>query len=119
MIYLAEDTERFDFLKSSEKGYVMFSKCSIGEFLGYPEDALKYYESEEIPGKAFQEKADFTELKDSDLEYLNLVSYVPDPGSESVSGAIDLGKRREELLRSLDDELGTEVGEKYQSELKE
>ena len=118
-IYLAEDEERFDLLKGSKEGYGRFTDRSIGEFLGYPEDSLKYYESEEIPGKFFQEKADFTGFEDSDLEYLELVSYVPDPDPESVSRAIDLGKRREELLRSLDNELGIEVGENYLSELKE
>ncbi len=118
-IYLAKDEERFDLLKGSKEGYGRFADRSIGEFLGYPEDALDYYEYEEIPGKSFQEKADFTEFKDSDLEYLELVSYVPDPDPESVSRAIDLGKKREELLRSLDEELGTDVGGLYLSELME
>ena len=118
-IYVAESKDRFDLLKYSEETDARFSDKSIGEFLGYPEDALRYYENEEIPGKAFQEKADFSNFSDKDLDYLNLVEYVPKPEEEEISKAIEEGKKREKLLNRLDRELDIEIGSKYITEIKD
>lgn len=118
-IYIAENKDRFDLLKYSEETDERFSDKAIGKFLGYPEDALRYYENEEIPGKAFQEKADFSNFSDEDFAYLNLVEYVPKPEEEEISKAIEEGKSREKLLKRLDRELDIEIGSKYITEIKD
>ncbi|MFO7794211.1 MAG: hypothetical protein R6V35_04535 [Candidatus Nanohaloarchaea archaeon] len=118
-IYIAEKKDRFDLLKYSEETDARFSDKAIGDFLGYPEDALRYYENEEIPGKAFQDKADFSNFSDEDFAYLNLVEYVPKPEEEEISKAIEEGKKREKLLKRLDNELDIEIGSKYLNEIKD
>jgi hypothetical protein len=117
-IFVAEDEERFDLLERSDVAEDWFSDKSIGKFLGYPEDAVKYYENEDIPGKAFRDEADLNEFGDNDLAYLNFVGYVPPPEEEEISKAIETGKNREELLLSMDRELDTNTGSEYLSEIK-
>mgnify|MGYP006287847105 CR=1 FL=1 len=118
-IFVAEDEERFDMLERSDVAEDWFSDKSIGKFLGYPREAVKYYENEDIPGKAFRNQADLNEFGDEDLEYLSFVEYVPPPDKEEISNAVETGKNREELLLSMDRDLDTTIGSEYLSEIKD
>lgn len=65
----------------------------------------------------FQEKLE--ELKEDetidseDVKYLELVSYVPEIEESSVLEAIKEGKRREKLLKKLDEKREFSIGEKF------
>ena len=115
--FIAKEEERFEALKSTEGRFYGFSDEGVGSFLGYPEDDVEYFANNVTEGhieRPTNEKAEelVSEgvLKNSELKYLELVSYVPRPEKENILKAVELGKRREEKILAMDEELDIESG---------
>ncbi|MFB6292615.1 MAG: hypothetical protein ABEI58_04455 [Candidatus Nanohaloarchaea archaeon] len=115
--FLARDPERFDIIEEAEGGFYGTSDEAVGEFLGYPESAIEYYRREETLGSETLEKItgimDNGDIAEEERRYLDLTTFIPEPDKNAVKSAIETGKRREALLKQLDRELDTSIGEKY------
>jgi hypothetical protein len=114
--FVARKEGRFEILEGSEGRFYGFSDKAVGKFLGFPESSIEFFDSHEQPGiisrREIHRMRDEGELP-PDLEYLNLTTFIPAPEKEAVEKAIETGKRREKLLRELDQELEADIGEKY------
>ncbi|WP_414838347.1 hypothetical protein ACK3SF_02995 [Candidatus Nanosalina sp. VS9-1] len=117
--FIASDGERFEELESTEGRFYGFSDEGVGEFLGYPEDDVEYFASNVVEGhieRPTREKAEelVSEgvIRKKDLKYLELVSYVPRPEEENIVEAVELGKKREEKILEIDEDLGIDTGAK-------
>ncbi len=122
--FITDEKERFRILKESEGRFYGFSDRAVGRFLGYPEDDTEYFAENVVEGhieRPTREKAEelVSEgvLKKSDLKYLELVSYVPRPRKENIVKAVETGKKREQKILEIDDELGLEVGKNILREI--
>lgn len=119
--FITADPDRFSMLEDSYGNFYGCSDEAVGEFLGYPEEAVKFYSRTNIPGEEYRSK--ITELykqgalDDEDLEYLQLIDYVPRPGRENILQALKEGKRKEKALERFDEENSTRVAEMYLTEL--
>ncbi|MFB6182434.1 MAG: hypothetical protein ABEI78_00060, partial [Candidatus Nanohaloarchaea archaeon] len=49
-IFLARNEKHFETLSQSETRFYGFSDKSVGEFLGFPEEAIQYFMKSESPG---------------------------------------------------------------------
>ncbi|MFB6115540.1 MAG: hypothetical protein ABEK04_04535 [Candidatus Nanohalobium sp.] len=91
---------------------------SMGEFLGYPESAVEFfneYKGNRLNWKYIQfldELLDEDQIKSNDLQYLYLIHYIPELSDEGVKNAIELGKEREEALIQKDKDSGLDIGSK-------
>ena len=115
-VFLAVNEERFDILESSEGRFYGFSDEAVGEFLGFPESSIKFFNSTEQPGLESRKrinKMKKDEKFDGDLKYLNLTTYIPAPDRESIEEAIEKGVKREKALNRLDEENNVEIGHRY------
>lgn len=99
------------------KAYKKFEEEAAKEDVS-EEEALKILEdaSEKSYGELFQEKLE--ELKkdevidSEDINYLELVSYVPEIDESSIEEAIQEGRRREKLLEEIDEKIDTSLGKR-------
>ena len=95
---------------------------SMGEFLGYPESAVEFfneYQGNRLNWKYIQfleEMLDDDKLEIEDLQYLYLVQYIPELSEENVKEAVELGKEREESILQKDEDSGLEIGSKILEE---
>jgi len=121
-IYITRNSERFTILEDSKGMFTGFSSRAVGEFLGYPEKAINFYEENDVPGMEFEEGlkelTDKDIFSESELELLDLLDYVTSPEKESIQEALEVAKSREKALQRLDSELDTTIGEKYLREIK-
>ncbi|MEF8880340.1 MAG: hypothetical protein V5A72_00730 [Candidatus Nanohaloarchaea archaeon] len=121
-IYLAQEAESFKSLEASEGDFNGFSDQAVGEFLGYPSDSIKFYMEDGIPGRKFDERLkdliDRGVVSEDDLDYLNLVGYLPSPEKDGILKAIEVAKKREEMLQKLDSKLDTSIGKEYLKQIK-
>lgn len=89
---------------------------SMGEFLGYPESAVEFfneYQGNRLNWKYIQfleELLDDGEIDVEELQYLYLVQYIPELSEENVKEAIELGKEREKSVLQKDSDSGLEIG---------
>ncbi|QKQ98362.1 hypothetical protein GKQ38_02435 [Candidatus Nanohaloarchaea archaeon] len=124
--FIAHEEDRFSVLEESHGKFYTCSDEAVGKFLGYPEDAIKFYsstEEDEIPGQKFREKVkglfERDVLDEEDLKHLQLVDYVPRPEKENIIEAVKRGKKKEKSLRQFDERRETRVAEIYLRELYE
>ena len=121
-IYINRNSERFTILEDSNGRFTGFSSRAVGEFLGYPEKAIDYYEENDVAGMQFeeglQELIDKDIFSESEIELLDLLGYVTPPEKEAIQEALEVAKSRKKALQKLDSELDTTIGEKYLEEIK-
>lgn len=119
--FITSDPERFSMLEDSYGNFYGCSDEAVGKFLGYPEEAVRFYSQTEIPGEEYRKKVTDLHnndvLDDEDLKYLQLIDYVPRPEKENILQAVKEGKRKEEALERFDEENSTRVAEMYLTEL--
>lgn len=115
--FIAREKERFQKLKRSKGRFYGFSDEGVGEFLGYPEDDIKYFSGNVTDGhieKPTREKAEKLVsnrvIKKDDLKYLELVSYVPRPERENIVRAIETGEERHRKIEDIDQKYGVKTG---------
>lgn len=95
---------------------------SMGEFLGYPESAVEFfneYQGNRLNWKYIQfleEMLDESEIDVEELQYLYLVQYIPELSEENVMDAVEVGKEREESILQKDEDSGLEIGSKILEE---
>lgn len=95
---------------------------SMGEFLGYPESAVEFfneYQGNRLNWKYIQfleEILDDGKIDVDDLQYLYLVQYIPELSEENVKDAVELGKDREKSILQKDEDSGLEIGSKILEE---
>ncbi|MFB6192692.1 MAG: hypothetical protein ABEK00_00400 [Candidatus Nanohaloarchaea archaeon] len=124
--FIASEEDRFSILEQSHGKFYTCSDEAVGEFLGYPEEAINFYSGtgeDEVPGQKFREKIRELFRKDAldeeDLKHLQLVDYVPRPQRENIIEAVERGEERERQLKEFDERNSTRVGEIYLRELYE
>lgn len=122
--FIARDPEKLEKLQNSSGRFYGFSDEAVGEFLGYPEEAVEYFikRKDENSTKIrteniFEKLVEEDKLDKDDSRFLKLISFVPQPTKDCVIKAVEEGKRRREALLDLDEQLGTEIGEKYLEEI--
>lgn len=122
--FITNDEERFKVLDDSHGKFYTCTDEAVGKFLGYPDNAVKYYaesDDDEVPGKDYQEKClelyQEGELTEEDLQHLQLVDYVPRPEKENILDVVEKGKIKEKKLKAFDRENNTRVAEIYLQEL--
>lgn len=103
-LFFTMEDGKLEKLEDSDGGFYGLSTGSVGEFLGYPDDAIQHYLGSEIPGKETVEKVK-QEFESMDLEYLALVSYIPAPNEDSVEAAVKEGRSRSEFIDERSEEL--------------
>ena len=115
--FIAKDEQRLEKLEETEGRFYSFSDEGVGNFLGYPEDDIEYFAEKVVEGhierptnEKAQELVSQGVLKNRELKYLELVSYVPRPVKENILEAVELGKEREEKILKMDEELDIESG---------
>lgn len=115
--FIAKDEKRLEKLQETEGRFYSFSDEGVGNFLGYPEDDIEYFAEKVAEGhierptnKKAEELVSEGVLKNRELKYLELVSYVPRPLKENILDAVELGKKREEKILEMDEELGINSG---------
>lgn len=115
-LFFAKDRSRFEILEESEGDFYGCSDKAVGKFLGYPDDAVSYYTNNQEVGMETIEKIKDRFGDELDLQYLNLVGFIPAPQEEKVEKAVERGKKRERILEELKAEesfsCGVEVKEK-------
>jgi hypothetical protein len=115
--FVATTEKRFEILEDSEGRFYGCSDKAVGEFLGFPESSIRFFNSCEQPGLKSRQKINELmengEVKEKDLKYLNLTTFIPAPEIEAVRDAIELGKRREKRLEKFDSENSVGIGEGY------
>lgn len=121
-IFIAREKERFDILEESEGDFNGFSERAVGEFLGYPKEAIDFYGEEEVPAQAFEKQAeeflDSGELNQDEIDLLDLMGYLPRPEKQSIIEAVREAEKREEKLLRIDEELGASIGSHYLEKMK-
>lgn len=121
-IFISRKEERFDILEESDGDFNGFSDSAMGEFLGYPEEATKFYEEHEIPGQVFEKEVekflDDGDLKQDQIDSLSLLGYLPSPEKGNIIQAVKEAERREEVLMMLDEDLETSIGSFYLEKMK-
>lgn len=122
--FIARDRGRFEKLKETEGRFYGFSDEGVGNFLGYPEDDIEYFSNNVTEGhieRPTNEKAEELVsqglIKERDLKYLELLSYVPRPVKENILEAVELGKKREEKILEKDEELDIDSGKEVLREV--
>lgn len=107
-VFLAQESERFEILNESDGRFCGFTDRAVGEFLGYPESAVKYYvkkTSEEPAGMKVSEKIDEMieegELDKNSKECLEMLSYLPKPEEENIRKAVKKGRDRKKIIEDL------------------
>ena len=122
-VFITHKEERFDILENSNGEIKGFSDREIGEFLGYPEDAIEFYEEHEIPGRFFEKRiiefVDNSDLSQEEVELLGLLGYLPAPNMESVEDAVGVAEEREDRLVEFDRKMGLDIGSRYLSKMKD
>jgi hypothetical protein len=89
---------------------------SMGEFLGYPDSAVEYfneYQGNRLNWKYIQfldELMEKGKIDREELQYLFLVQFIPELSEENVREAVELGKDREEAILDKDESSGLEIG---------
>lgn len=117
--YPEKAVEEFETSRGFKQAYSRFQEMMEDDSV--TEDQALDFLEENTSGKSYAERFDekvqeMTEngdLEEEERRYLNLVSYVPRIEKEAVLEAVEEGKRREKVLRKMDDELEVEVGEAY------
>lgn len=95
---------------------------SMGEFLGYPESAVEFfneYQGNRLNWKYIQfleEMLDNGKIDVENLQYLYLVQYIPELSEENVKEAMELGKERETSILEKDSDSGLEIGSRILEE---
>lgn len=95
---------------------------SMGEFLGYPESAVEFfneYQGNRLNWKYIQFLEEMLEdgnIEVENVQYLYLVQYIPELSEENVKEAIELGKERENSILQKDKDSGLEIGSKILEE---
>lgn len=104
-IFLARNPERFEILEDSNGSFCGFSDRAVGEFLGYPESAIEYYENKTTEKPAGMEVEGMIEdmIKEGKIDsnaekYLEMISYLPAPKEENIKNAVEEGKKRAEII---------------------
>lgn len=118
-LLVTSEEERFEMLEKDADG--SFTEKSIGRFLGYPEEAVKYYSSNPIGLHCTQEIKELREkrsLEKDEIEILNTLSYVPKPAEKEIRKAVEEAKMRRDAIKNLDSNLGTDFLERYFTPLK-
>lgn len=89
---------------------------SMGEFLGYPESAVEFfneYKGNRLNWKYIQfldNLLDEGKIDSEELQYLYLIHYIPELSESGVSHAVDLGKEREKSILEKDSNSGLDIG---------
>jgi hypothetical protein len=117
--YPEEAVEEFETSSGFKEAYTRFQEMMEDDSVT-EEEALDFLE-ENTSEKSYTERFDDKvremvedgEIDEGDEKYLNLVSYIPRIGEEAILEAVEEGRRREKILREMDQELGVEVGETY------
>lgn len=121
-IYVARDPERFKILEASNGIFTGFSSRAVGEFLGYPNEAIDFYEEDGVPGIKFEngmkELIDRGIFSEEEVEMLDFLAYLPPPEKEDIQEALKVAENMEQVLHKLDSKLDTSIGEKYLREIK-
>lgn len=107
--FIARDDERFKVLEESEGRFYGFSDRAVGEFLGFPESAIKFFEQNEQPG--MESKKRILEEKPEERELLALTTFIPSP--DALEEAIEIGRKRKMQLEEFDSENGSHLGEQF------
>lgn len=122
--FITGDESRFKKLKESEGRFYGFSDRAVGNFLGYPENDTEYFSENVVEGhierptrKKAEELVSKGAVSNDDLKYLELVSYVPRPEKDNIVKAVETGRRREEKILEMDEELDTDAGRKVLREI--
>ena len=117
--FITSNKQRLENLKYSDGDFYGFSDKSVGKFLGYPEEDIKYFEEREVEGKVGSETEEIIEdmieegeINQEDVKYLELTSYLPKPEKSNILLAIQKGKEREKSLLELDKKFNTNIGSK-------
>lgn len=104
-IFVCQDSERFEILEESSGDFYGFTDSAVGDFLGYEDDAVEFYEKLEGVETAVapyrdkvEELVDSGDLEEEELKYLELVFYVPVPDREHILEAVEIGKKRWDIL---------------------
>jgi len=91
---------------------------SIGEFLGYPESAVEFfneYQGDRLNWKYIQfldKMIDQEKVDVHELQYLYLVQFIPELSYEGVKQAIKTGREREKAFKEKDQNSGLDIGSK-------
>lgn len=109
-VFVCRDSKRFELIDEND-----LTSEDIGKFLEYPEEAVEYYLDKDMPAKRFKEEFN-TDLEGS--EYLNLVSFVPAPNTESVEKAIEQGRQREQSIKQIEERTSLSLSSLYLEPLK-
>lgn len=89
---------------------------SMGEFLGYPESAVKFfneYQGNRLNWKYIQFLEEMLEdgnIDVEDLQYLYLTQYIPELSEKNIKQALELGKKRQKSIIEKDKDSGLNVG---------
>ncbi len=117
--YITLDEQYFDLLEKVDEESKYYTQESSGKFLGYPENAIKFFTQETGErnlSQRFEEKVDEMiekdELSEENSYLLDLALFTPELTSDGVLQAVEVGERRRELLRQLDRRHDTDFGEK-------
>lgn len=107
--FIARDNDRFEILEESEGRFYGFSDRAVGEFLGFPESAIKFFEEHEQPG--MKSKKRILEEKPKERKLLALTTFIPSP--DALEEAIEIGRKRKKQLEEFDRETGSGLGEQF------
>ena len=120
-ISISETT--FHVLDKIDENQPYHTKTSQGEFLGYPEDAIKYFtENRETDqrtrfNKVVDELVDDGEIDEENLFLLDLILYIPEPTRVGVKDALENGEKRKELMKQYDIKEDSKIGKKLLEEV--
>lgn len=120
-ISISETT--FHVLDKIDENQPYHTKTSQGEFLGYPEDAIKYFtENRETDqrtrfNKVVDELVDDGEIDEENLFLLDLILYIPEPTRVGVKDALENGEKRKELMKQYDRKEDSKIGKKLLEEV--
>ncbi|WP_414837388.1 hypothetical protein ACK3SF_03905 [Candidatus Nanosalina sp. VS9-1] len=117
--YPEEAVEAFETSRGFREAYQRFEEMMGDEDVS-EEEALDFLEentSEKSYSEKFDEKVEEMiqdgKMDRSDEKYLGLVSYVPRIEEESILSAVEEARRREKVLKEMDEELDVSVGREY------
>lgn len=120
-ISLSETT--FQVLEKIDENEPYHTKTSQGEFLGYPEKAVRYFirnresEMKTSFNRKIDEMLENDEIDEGKLFLLDLVLYTPQPTRDGVKNALGNGEKRRELMRQHDIKNNSELGQKLAEEV--
>jgi hypothetical protein len=111
--------DRFEMLEDSDGRFYGFSDRCVGEFLGFPEDDIEFFQENVKKGHVEAETRKVVEdllsrgvIDEGEARLMELTTYVPRPKKENVERAVDKGRVYRDALLDFDRGNNTSIGKK-------